>query len=152
MKEFKITVNGNEYNVAITSVENNQAEVEVNGTPYHVTIDKPLKQTPKAIKPVASVTPATASNPAATPPAPSVPVSKPATPVIGGAIKSPLPGVILEMHVRIGDQVKTGQKILVLEAMKMENSVTSDRDGKVVDIRVNKGDSVLEGADLVIIG
>ena len=48
--------------------------------------------------------------------------------------------------------MKRGQKILVLEAMKMENNINADRDGKIVEIKVNKGDSVLEGADLVVIG
>ena len=67
------------------------------------------------------------------------------------AIKSPLPGVILTIDCKVGDQVKRGQKLLVLEAMKMENVIPSDRDGEVVEIKVNKGDSILEGADLIII-
>ena len=65
---------------------------------------------------------------------------------------SPLPGVILSVDCKVGDTVKRGQKILVLEAMKMENNINADRDGKIVEIKVNKGDSVLEGADLVVIG
>lgn len=152
MKEFKITVNGNEYNVNIVAAEGNKVEVEVNGTPYHVSVNKPLKAPATKFKSVASIAPASPSNPAASPPAPAVPINKPNMPVIGGSIKSPLPGVILEIHVKIGDEVKGGQKLLVLEAMKMENSITSDRAGKVIEIRVNKGDSVLEGADLIIIG
>ena len=67
-------------------------------------------------------------------------------------VKSPLPGVILSVDCKVGDTVKRGQKILVLEAMKMENNINADRDGKIVEIKVNKGDSVLEGADLVVIG
>ena len=69
----------------------------------------------------------------------------------GTSIKSPLPGVILTIDCNVGDKVKKGQKLLVLEAMKMENTIPSDIDGEVVEIKVNKGDSVLEGADLVII-
>ncbi|WP_301027085.1 acetyl-CoA carboxylase biotin carboxyl carrier protein subunit, partial [Parabacteroides goldsteinii] len=60
--------------------------------------------------------------------------------------------VILSVDCKVGDTVKRGQKILVLEAMKMENNINADRDGKITEIKVNKGDSVLEGADLVVIG
>ena len=66
-------------------------------------------------------------------------------------MKSPLPGVILDIKVNVGDSVKKGQLIVILEAMKMENSINADRDGKITAINVNKGDSVLEGTDLVII-
>lgn len=79
-------------------------------------------------------------------------VSRPATPSVAGAVKSPLPGVILSIDCKVGDVVKRGQKLLVLEAMKMENVINADRDGKIVDIKVNKGDSILEGTDLVVIG
>ena len=66
-------------------------------------------------------------------------------------MKSPLPGVILDIKVKEGDMVKKGQVIIILEAMKMENNINADRDGKVTSIKVSKGDSVLEGTDLVII-
>ena len=79
-------------------------------------------------------------------------ISRPANASVAGAVKSPLPGVILSIDCKVGDVVKRGQKILVLEAMKMENNINADRDGKIVEIKVNKGDSVLEGADLVVIG
>ncbi len=66
-------------------------------------------------------------------------------------VKSPLPGVILDIKVNVGDTVKKGQTIIILEAMKMENNINADKDGKITAINVNKGDSVLEGNDLVII-
>lgn len=66
-------------------------------------------------------------------------------------MKSPLPGVILDIKVKEGDTVKRGQTIIILEAMKMENNINANKDGKVAEIKVNKGDSVLEGTDLVII-
>ena len=66
-------------------------------------------------------------------------------------MKSPLPGVILDIKVKAGDTVKKGQTIIILEAMKMENNINANKDGKVAEIKVNKGDSVLEGTDLVII-
>lgn len=141
-KEYKLKINGNDYAVVINDVEDTMAEVEVNGTPYSVEIDRQIKQAAKISRPA----PAPVSESGAPV------VSKPAAPANAGAVKSPLPGVILSVNVNVGDTVKIGQKLLVLEAMKMENSIDSDRDGKVVAIKVNKGDSVLEGAELVIIG
>ena len=67
-------------------------------------------------------------------------------------IKTPLPGVILQVKCNVGDTVKRGQTLIILEAMKMENNINADRDGKIIEIKVHKGDSVLEGADLVVIG
>ncbi|MDR1780433.1 MAG: acetyl-CoA carboxylase biotin carboxyl carrier protein subunit [Tannerella sp.] len=138
MKQFKYTINGNLYNVTVSKVEDTVAEVEVNGTPYKISMDKPAKKHVVTIK-----RPAQTSAPA---------VSKPAASSGGAkAVKTPLPGVILSIDCKVGDVVKKGQKLLVLEAMKMENVIPSDRDGTVAEIKVNKGDSVLEGADLVII-
>lgn len=142
MKSFKYTINGNVYKVQINSVMEDVAEVEVNGTPFTVKMEKPTKKQVVTIKRPAQA-PTTASG------APVV--SRPAASSAPGAIKSPLPGVILDVKCSVGDVVKRGQNLLILEAMKMENNIPSDRDGKVVAIKVNKGDSVLEGADLVVI-
>ena len=152
MKEYKYTINGNEYNVAITNVEGNMADVEVNGLVYHVQMEKSIKrQTVKVSKPIA-VAKASPENPASPPSAPKAPLSKPVTNTVAGAVKSPLPGVILDINVKVGDTVKSGQKLLILEAMKMENVINSDRDGTITEVCVSKGDSVLEGANLVIVG
>ncbi len=139
MKSFKYTINGNVYKVLVNRIEDTIAEVEVNGTPYKVILDKPTKKQVVTIKrPVqAAVTPI------------ARPVQGPSAP---GALRSPLPGTILEINCKEGDTVKKGQKLIVLEAMKMENSINSDRDGVVKEIKIKKGDSVLEGADLIIIG
>ena len=142
MKSFKYTINGNVYKVHINSVEEDIAEVEVYGTPYSVKMEKPAKKQMVALKRPAQA-PTTASGEPV--------VSRPAGGA-AGAVRSPLPGVILSVDCKVGDTVKRGQKLLVLEAMKMENTIPADRDGKIVEIKVNKGDSVLEGADLVIIG
>ncbi|MDR2292180.1 MAG: biotin/lipoyl-binding protein [Prevotellaceae bacterium] len=148
MKEFKMKINGSEYNVNIESIEDTHARVEVNGTMYNVEIDKPIRQATPVIHKVITAKPAAATSTAST-----VKLT-PATPQTSGTniIKSPLPGVIIDVCVKIGDAVKTGQKLFVLEAMKMENSINAENDGKVIEIKVNKGDSVLEGADLIVIG
>ena len=143
MKEYKYKINGNLYNVVIGDIEDNIAHVEVNGTHYTVEMEKKPKAAP-APKPVV--------RPAAKPAAPAAaPVAKPAAGGAKSGIKSPLPGVILDIKVNVGDEVKKGQTIIILEAMKMENSINADKDGKVAAINVSKGESVLEGTDLVII-
>lgn len=140
MKEYKYKINGNLYNVVIGDIEDNMAHVEVNGTHYNVEMEKKPKAAP-AVKPVA--------RPAAKPAAATVAPAKPAAAKSG--VKSPLPGVILDIKCNVGDTVKKGQTIIILEAMKMENSINADRDGKIASIKVSKGESVLEGTDLVII-
>ena len=147
MKEYKLKINGNDYNVAIDEVEDNKAKVEVNGTPYTVEFNKPVtKQKP--------VTVINRPAPAAAGAAPAVQVSKPAAaaPAGGTKLNSPLPGVVLSLSVKEGDAVKKGQAVLILEAMKMENTIEAPCDGTVKQILVQKGDSVLEGATLAVIG
>ena len=144
MKEYKYKINGNLYNVAIGDIEDNIAHVEVNGTHYTVEMEKKPKAAP-APKPVARPVAKPAAAPAA------APAAKPAAASAKSGVKSPLPGVILDIKVNVGDEVKKGQTIIILEAMKMENSINADKDGKVTAINVSKGESVLEGTDLVII-
>ena len=145
MKEYKYKINGNLYNVVIGDIEENIAHVEVNGTHYTVEMEKKPKAAP-APKPV--VRPA--AKPAAAPAA-VAPVAKPAAGGAKSGVKSPLPGVILDIKVNVGDEVKKGQTLIILEAMKMENSINADKDDKIAAINVSKGESVLEGTDLIII-
>ena len=144
MKEYKYKINGNEYIVAVGDIENNKARVEVNGTAFEVEMEK----APKMAAPKKTVRPVVAT-PA---PEPVKPIQKPTAPSTGkSGIKSPLPGVILQIKCNVGDQVKKGQVLMILEAMKMENNILADKDGKVIAINVSKGDSILEGTDLLII-
>ena len=64
-------------------------------------------------------------------------------------MKAPLPGLILEIQVKEGDEVKVGQDILVMEAMKMENEIQSNQSGIVKSIKVDEGDNVYEGDVLI---
>lgn len=143
MKSYRFKINGNEYNVDINSVEGNMASVSVNGTAYQVELENapaaPVQAVPAA--PVAA---------APVPAAPAAP--KPAASGAGKAVTSPLPGVIIAVKVNVGDAVKAGQEVAVLEAMKMENSIEATHDGTVTAIHVAKGDSILEGAAVVTIG
>ena len=136
MKEYKYKINGQEYKVAVGDIENNIAEVSVNGTTYKVELEQAAAPAPvvKSVKPAAA------------------PRTEAGTKVGGaGAVKAPLPGVILDLKVNVGDTVAAGDTVVILEAMKMENNIHADKGGVVKSICVNKGDSVLEGADLLII-
>ena len=145
MKTYKFKINGNGYEVAINSVEGQTASVTVNGTPYTVELEEAPAAAPVQAAPVQTApAPAAAQAPAAAPAA--------ASSGAGKAVTSPLPGVIIAIKVNVGDVVKAGQEVAILEAMKMENSIEATHDGTVTAINVSKGDSVLEGAPVVTIG
>lgn len=140
MAQYKFKINGNEYNVAINSVEGNIADVTVNGASYKVEMENaPIQQ-------AAAPAPAPAAAPA-----PATQAASPAPAGAGKPVTSPLPGVIIEVSVKVGDAVKAGQQVAVLEAMKMENAIEATNAGTVTAIHVNKGDSVLEGAPIVTV-
>lgn len=142
MKEYKYVINGNSYTVAIGDIEDNIAQVEVNGTPYKVELEK--KATP--VKVVSAPRPAAAPRTASG----EKVVAKPAASAAGGfQVKAPLPGVVMSIPVKVGDSVKAADTVLVLEAMKMENAIHAGRDGRVASIAVSAGDSVLEGTVLI---
>ena len=143
MKEYRYTIDGNKYEVAINEVNDTTAKVTVNGAEYTVEWEKPVEE-----KPVVKVQPA-AAKPATTA---ATPAAAPAAAAVNGhAIKTPLPGVIIDVKVNVGDTVKKGDTVVVLEAMKMENNINADRDGKVTAVQVAKGDTVADGAVLIVI-
>ncbi|HET55177.1 MAG TPA: acetyl-CoA carboxylase biotin carboxyl carrier protein subunit [Ignavibacteria bacterium] len=144
MKKFTFTIRGNKYNVELLNIEDNIAEVEVNGSKYEVEIGQEIKttKTPKLVREQAF--PSTEADRAKT--------SSPTEKKGAGLVKAPLPGTILEINIKEGDVVKSGDKLLIMEAMKMENNITADREGKIISIKVKPGDSVLEGDTLVEIG
>ncbi len=147
MKEFNFKINGTDYSANIREVEGNEITVEVNGTPYKVTVNKQLRPSPKPVQqptPIAKPTPAAAATVAAAP--------KAAPSAAGHKITTPLPGTILAVYVAVGDTVKAGQVVVNLEAMKMENAIESDVAGTVKAVNVRQGDSVLEDDVLVVIG
>lgn len=144
MKKFSFTIRGDKYDVLLQNIEDNIAEIEVNGTTYEVEIHKEIKRskTPKLVRPKAFTTGE----------ADKAKTSKPTERKGSGGIKAPLPGTILEVKFKVGDEVKQGDVLLIMEAMKMENNIKADKNGKITAINVNNGDSVLEGDLLVEIG
>jgi len=137
MKKFKFTIQGNSYDVEVLDFEDNIAKVEVNGTKYAVEVHKELKQikTPVLVRQEV--------------PSPKRSETKIRKSIGATQIKAPLPGNIMQVFVKAGDDIKKGEKLLMYEAMKMENNILAEKDGQVTAIKVQAGDSVLEG-DLLI--
>ena len=144
MKEYKYKINSNIYKVAVGDIDNNIAQVEVNGTPYHVELDKQKAPVTIVNAPRPSTAPRTQTGEKV--------IAKRVAPTGSGyEVKAPLPGVVLSIPVKVGDTVKASDTVLVLEAMKMENAIHAGRDGRIASVNVNNGDSVLEGAVLITI-
>lgn len=137
MKKFKFTIQGNQYDVEVRSFEDRIAKVEVNGTCYSVEVHKEVVQTKTPVLVRTEV------------PQPRRSETKIKKSIGATQVRAPLPGNIMQVLVKPGDEVKKGDKLLVYEAMKMENSILAERDGSVAAIKVQVGDSVLEG-DLLI--
>lgn len=142
MKTYKFKIGGNDYEVEIGKIEGKTADVTVNGVSYQVE----MENAPAAPAAPVAAAPVAAAAPAAQVAAPA-PAAKPAGE--GKSVTSPLPGVIIEISVKEGQAVKAGQKVAVLEAMKMENEIAAPADGVVTSIRVAKGDSLQEGDEIM---
>jgi biotin carboxyl carrier protein len=137
MTQYKYKINGKEYEVTINSLSENHADVIVNGTSY----DVEMIMEEKSVETVSSRPVRQVSQ-----------HSEEAVPAhVDKSLKSPLPGTILAIKVKVGDTVKEGQTIAILEAMKMENEILAEHDGIVTAINVEKGDNVPEGAVIVSI-
>ncbi len=139
MKEYKYTIDGKEYKVAIGDIEENVAHVTVNGEEFKVEMEPEAEPEKKKVvlgQPVGSTdetaTPAANVNTA-------------------NAVKAPLPGTITSINVAVGDEVSAGDTVVVLEAMKMQNNIEAEKSGKVTAICVKQGQAVLEEDALVVI-
>ncbi|MCW3789131.1 biotin/lipoyl-containing protein [Plebeiibacterium sediminum] len=137
MKKFDFTVNGNKYHVEVKDFEDSLATVVVNGTAYEVEVHQEVKKTktPKLVRKEVERKPGEGA------------VPNKATGA--GAIKAPLPGNIFSINVAVGDAVKKGDVLLVMEAMKMENNVLAEKDAVVKNIKVAVGDAVLQNDILI---
>lgn len=136
MKSFQFTIDGRKYETTVNEIEDNIAEVTVNGTVFQVAIDK--KKTTPSIKPAA---------PRAAAAAPAAPrAAQPAGSVV---VKSPLPGSIVKVVAAAGQPVKKGDLLLTMESMKMENQVTSEYEGTIKSVLVQPGQNVMQDDKLV---
>ena len=150
MKQYKYKVNVGQYDLTINEIQGQLAKVVVNGIPFDVEMQN--SQLSEDNLPDVTTTAAPSAVPAA--PVAAAPAATEAAPSGAGEgtpVKAPLPGVVTKINVSVGQQVKKGENVLVLEAMKMENNITAEADGTVSGIAVKAGDSVLEGAVLLTI-
>ena len=143
MKKFKFTIDDKIFEVSVNEQDKNVAEVVVNGQPYTVkferenaVVDKPIIQ-----KKVQKYNTDPPSKKATTPVAKKAGSEK--------SVKSPLPGNIFKIPVSVGQAVKRGEQLIIIESMKMENNIMADEDGIVRAIHVQIGQSVLQGDALV---
>jgi biotin carboxyl carrier protein len=139
MKNFKFRINSNNYKVDIKSHEGNVIDLEVNGTSYSVQMKEEIKKTktPTLIR-AASKRP---SEPLKVNPSSSK-----------TTIVAPIPGVVLSIDVKIGDTLKVGDRMLVLEAMKMENNIVCEKAGTITAIKVSVGQQVLQNEVMIELG
>lgn len=139
MKEYKYTINGNKYEVVIGDITDNVATLTVNGEEFKVEMEREAE--PEKKKPVVRA----AASSAADEPAAGTAANK------ANALKAPLPGVITDILVEVGQEVQAGDNVIVLEAMKMANNLQAEKSGKVTAICVQVGQSVMEDEALVVI-
>ena len=134
MKNFKFKIRGTQYNVDIKDIQKNDVKIEVNGTPYHVTMERETKaiKTPTIVRK-------------------RLPKEEKQETVLHSlsTIKAPLPGNIFKLLVSPGDKVNKGDTLLIMEAMKMENNILSEENGTVKSIKVKEGDTVLQNDILI---
>lgn len=155
MKTYSLKIEGNPYEVKILSVKGNQAEVEVNGMRYSVDVSGMGIAAEAAPKTSVQEAPRAAEAPkqaAPTEPKEEVRAVQSAAPAGANDVEAPMPGLILKILVSEGDSVKAGDPVLIMEAMKMENEVSSTADGTITKIHVKVGDNVTQGAALVSVG
>jgi len=153
--KYNISVKEQAFEIEVGEIRQGMARVNVNGTDYDVKINHdPVAAPPQPVMPAATLphrTPAASAAPSqramTAPPAPAPEVLSG-----GNAVKAPMPGLILDVQVKIGDSVKAGQTVIIMEAMKMENSITVKIDGTVKEIHVQKGAQVMTGHTLLIVG
>ena len=138
MNKYKITIDGNAYDVSVNVTDHNKANVEVNGISYDVTYEN---------KTTTTVSPVTRK--VAAPAAPQVQVQQPTASASKNSVKSPLPGTISAINVKVGAQVKRGDTLIVMEAMKMENNIMASSDGQVKAIHVTVGQTVAQDDPLI---
>ncbi len=137
MRSFKFTISGNNYEVEVLKLDGPLAEIEVNGTSYQVEIERKRTESKTPILVRSNVSNPTGAHEIGR-------NQKPAATSLTKVI-APLPGNIMQIFIKEGDKVKRGDKLLIYEAMKMENNLLAEKDGVIKVLKVKMGDSVLQG-------
>jgi biotin carboxyl carrier protein len=139
-KNYKINIAGKTYDVEVGDISKSPVQVSVDGTVYQVEIPESTGDRASGVQATFAPKPVAA---AAAVSRPSIPDS-----LDDGVVRSPMPGRILSVNISVGDTVKKGQPIFILESMKMENTIASSIDGTVTSVHVSVSDSVQHGQTL----
>jgi biotin carboxyl carrier protein len=144
MNVYKFKIFGNEYEARVVRRDEDEIVVSINGQEYKAYLEptkrqKMAKPSPKITRPLAVPEPGTKIT------------ARPGEAKGAGVIKSPLPGLILKVLVKPGDAVKAGDPLIIMEAMKMQNTISATIDGTVERVMVKEGESILEGNELITI-
>jgi biotin carboxyl carrier protein len=139
--KVKVIIDGEEYTVEVGDLTARPITAIVDGIPYQVEIEEGEMTAPP---------PPPVKTKSSSQPPPQKSVQAPSQPQLtANAITAPLPGDVVDILVKPGEQVSTGQAVCVVEAMKMKNTIRSPRDGRVASIEIAKGESVNFGDVLV---
>ena len=152
---YQLAIEDKKYAVEIGTMEAGCVAVTVNDAVFQVNVENfaPLASNTPAAPQAVPVTPSSQAASRAIPASgvSSVPFPQVATSG-SGAVTAPIPGLILEIKVSVGDTVTVGQTVGIMEAMKMENNINSPMNGKVLEIRAAKGATVVDGEVIMVIG
>jgi biotin carboxyl carrier protein len=140
MRKYQLKLNDKEFEVQLNNLSADEAQLEINGKSYVVSISSVSEVLPEGnpagIRPVATVV--------------NKPISRPVS-ADDGTVLAPIPGAILQVHVKVGEKIKVGQALFKMEAMKMENEINARLDGTVMEINIKSGDTVNQGDVLMLI-
>lgn len=144
MKTYKFKIFGHEYETKVVRREDDEVVISVNGQEYKAHLEESKKKS--------FVRPAPKMERPKVVPAEGTPKTAPPGAAKGaGAVKAPLPGLVMKLNIKVGDTVKAGDTVMIMEAMKMENSISATASGTIASIEANVGDSVMEGQVLLTI-
>jgi len=144
MKRFEISVGDKAYKIDVEEFDGKRALVKVDGKPYEIEVKN-------AVSPAPISTPAQGVAQTTAPTAPEPPLAPVRSATSSGEVAAPMPGLILDIMVAIGDQVVAGASVIKMEAMKMENEISSPIDGTIKTIAVKVGDNVSTDETLMMI-
>lgn len=140
MKKYKFTINESDYNVVIHDIDEDIADVEVNGKSYSIKLHQAPKvsKTPVLVRKDIKTIPG--ENKVAEKLAPMPITAKPSS----KTINAPLPGSVLSINVKEGDTFSEGDVLMIMESMKMENNILAEKSGTIVRVCVTPGGTVMQ--------
>ncbi len=150
MSKYKVKINDNDYEVDINDLGDGNLEIKIGEKTVNLTIEEVLQTKDSAPMPKPKIE----SKQAEIDPTPK-PIPEPVTTAAKGkgeVVKSVMSGTIISLKKKVGDTVQIGDVVLIIEAMKMENEISSPIEGKILEIKVSPGNSVHTGDEIFVVG